>query len=190
MRNKNYQVDERRAVRISKFLSLVLRHKPDEIGIELDEAGWVPVRELLEACEAHGMAFTREELHTVVATSDKQRFAFSEDKKRIRANQGHSVEVELGHAPATPPEVLYHGTPIGAVEAIRREGLKKMQRHHVHLSENIEQTLAVGARRGRAVLLKIRAGEMHREGIAFFKTPNNVWLTEAVAARYIEFPEA
>jgi putative RNA 2'-phosphotransferase len=189
MRNKNYQVDPRRAERISKFLSLVLRHKPERIGIELDDAGWVPVRDLLESCAAHGMPISREELHTVVATNDKQRFAYSDDGKRIRANQGHSVEVELDHAPAEPQELLYHGTAANAVETIRREGLKKMRRHHVHLSENLETTMAVGARRGRPVLVTIRAGEMHRDGHVFFKTPNNVWLVDEVPAKYLEFPD-
>src|SRR5437763_7078063 len=115
----------RRDVRISKFLSLVLRHKPDQIGIELDEAGWVAVGELLAAMSAHDFVITRDELNAIVAGSDKQRFAFSEDGTCIRANQGHSIEVELGHAPAEPPELLYHGTPANAVETIRREGLKK-----------------------------------------------------------------
>jgi len=173
----------------SKFLSLVLRHKPETVGVTLDEAGWIDVDLLLDACARHGRPVTREQLDEIVRSSDKQRFALSEDGRRIRANQGHSVEVELGHERATPPELLYHGTPEKAVEAICREGLKKMQRHHVHLSEDPAQTLAVGARRGRPVLLTIRAGDMHRAGIEFFKTPNNVWLTDAVPPTYIEFPK-
>jgi putative RNA 2'-phosphotransferase len=173
----------------SKFLSLVLRHKPDTVGVVLDEAGWIDVDVLLAACGKHGKRIDRAMLDRVVATSDKKRFAFSDDGRRIRANQGHSVEVELGHAPAEPPTVLYHGTPEKSVEAIRREGLLKMQRHHVHLSEHAEQTLAVGARRGRPVLLTIRAEAMRRAGHTFYKTPNEVWLVDAVPAEFIEFPE-
>src|SRR5690348_12196580 len=121
-------------VKISKFLSLVLRHKPEEIGITLDDAGWVDVDTLLAACAKHRFPLTREQLETVVATSDKKRFAFNETGTRIRANQGHSVEVELGYAPAQPPEILYHGTADRFIDSIRRQGLVKGKRHHVHLS--------------------------------------------------------
>jgi putative RNA 2'-phosphotransferase len=176
-------------VSTSKFLSLVLRHRPQTVGITLDPAGWIGVDELLAACARKGHVISRELLDEVVSTNDKQRFAFSDDRTRIRANQGHSVDVELGHEPATPPELLYHGTPQTSEAAIRREGLRKMKRHHVHLSENVQQTLAVGARRGRPVLLTIRAGQMWRDGIPFFRTPNNVWLTDAVPPVYIDFPE-
>jgi len=130
-------------IRISKFLSLVLRHKPEEIGITLDPAGWIDVDSLLAACAAHGSPITRDQLDSIVAGSDKQRFAFSEDRLRIRANQGHSVEVELGYAPAEPPEILYHGTAEKYVDSIRREGLLKRQRHHVHLSPTVQTAAAV-----------------------------------------------
>src|SRR5882724_880546 len=132
----------KREVQISKILSLVLRHKPEEIGVALDEGGWIEVDTLLKACAAHGFAISGVELDAVVAGSDKQRFAFSEDRLRIRANQGHSVEVELGYAPAEPPEVLYHGTAEKYVDAIRREGLLKRQRHHVHLSPTVQTAAA------------------------------------------------
>lgn len=179
---------EKDLISTSKFLSLVLRHKPETIGVTLDPAGWIGVDDLLAACARHGRTIWREQLEQIVATSDKKRFAFSEDGTQIRANQGHSVDVELGHAPATPPERLYHGTPERSVAAIRRQGLLKMQRHHVHLSENVQQTLAVGARRGRPVLLAVRAGDMHRAGHVFYRTPNNVWLVDAVPPEFIEFP--
>ena len=175
-------------VKISKFLSLVLRHKPDQIGIMLDEAGWVDVEALLTACAQHRFAITRQQLDEVVATSDKKRFAFSEDGKRIRANQGHSVQVELGYEPAEPPEVLYHGTADRFVESIRKQGLIKGNRHHVHLSVSRETAAAVGTRHGRLMLLEVRSGEMHRAGVAFFKTPNNVWLTDTVPVQYLIFP--
>src|SRR5215472_3275520 len=121
-------------IRISKFLSLILRHEPERVGLKLDSAGWIDVTELLEAVNRHGTSLTLDELKHVVATNDKKRFAFSEDGKRIRANQGHSVEVEVRYEPQTPPELLYHGTPERFVESIRATGLNKGQRHHVHLS--------------------------------------------------------
>jgi putative RNA 2'-phosphotransferase len=172
----------------SKFLSLVLRHQPETVGLTLDDAGWVTVDDLLAACRAHGRSIDRAQLDEIVATSDKKRFAYSDDGVRIRANQGHSVDVDLGYEPATPPETLYHGTPAQFVEAIRREGLRKMKRHHVHLSEDAAMTMSVAARRGKPMLLTIRAGQMSRDGIEFFRSTNNVWLTDAVPPQYIEFP--
>ena len=176
------------SVRISKFLGLVLRHKPEEIGITLDEAGWVDVDTLLSACARHRFPITREQLETVVATSDKKRFSFNEDRKRIRANQGHSVDVELGYSPARPPEILYHGTADRFLDSIRRQGLIKGKRHHVHLSLTRETAAAVGTRHGRLVLLQVRCGDMHRAGIPFYKTPNDVWLTDTVRPEYLVFP--
>jgi len=172
----------------SKFLSLVLRHEPQRAGITLDESGWVGVAELLDGCRRAGQVISVDELREIVRTNDKQRFALSPDGLRIRANQGHSVEVELGYAPATPPEVLYHGTAEKHLAAIRREGLSKGARHHVHLSERVETASAVGQRHGRLVLLEVRAGAMHRDGIPFFKTPNGVWLTDHVPTKYLVIP--
>jgi len=173
----------------SKFLSLVLRHEPERVGIRLDESGWVAVDELLEGCRRAGNRMTLDELKEIVRTNNKQRFAFSDDGTRIRANQGHSVEVELGYEPATPPEVLYHGTAEKHLPGIRREGLIKGARHHVHLSERVETASAVGQRHGRLVLLEVRSGAMHGDGLLFFKTPNGVWLTDGVPARYLVFPD-
>jgi putative RNA 2'-phosphotransferase len=149
----------------------------------------VPIDDLRAALAAHGRPLTLDELEFVVATNDKQRFAFSDDGLRIRANQGHSVDVELGYEPATPPEILYHGTPQQFVEPIRRSGLQKMKRHHVHLHEDVSTATAVGNRRGRAVLLRVRARAMHDAGQAFFVTTNNVWLTDHVPSEFIEFPD-
>jgi len=174
--------------KISKFLSLVLRHKPDEIGIVLDPAGWVGVAELLAALAAHGRAVTVEQLRQVVANNDKQRFAFNDEQTRIRASQGHSVEVDLDHAPAEPPAVLYHGTADRFLASIRATGLEKRERHHVHLSGDAATASAVGVRHGRLVLPRVRAAEMRRAGHAFFRTPNGVWLAERVPAEFIEFP--
>jgi putative RNA 2'-phosphotransferase len=175
--------------KISKFLSFVLRHEPQAIGLRLDRGGWVEVEVLLRQCRAHGREISRSMLLEVVAASPKRRFAISEDGLRIRANQGHSVDVELGHERKTPPEVLFHGTVVAALEAIRAGGLERMKRHHVHLSPDAETARVVGARRGKPCVLRILAGRMHRDGHAFFLSPNGVWLTAAVPPRYIEFSD-
>lgn len=173
----------------SKFLSLVLRHKPESVGVSLDRNGWVSIDELLEKCRAHGRPITRELLEEIVATSPKRRFAISEDGLLVRANQGHSVEVELGYEPASPPEWLYHGTVASALTAIRSDGLKRMSRHHVHLSPDEATARSVGARRGRPSVLRVAAGRMHQDGHVFFVSANGVWLTDHVPAGYIVFPE-
>lgn len=169
----------------SKFLSYVLRHKPKAVGITLDPGGWVEVDRLLEACAWHGRRFSRSELDELVATSPKRRFALSEDGARIRASQGHSVAVELGYAPATPPPVLFHGTTGARLPSVRDKGLQRMGRHHVHLSPDEATARAVGARRGRPVILQIDARAMFEAGHVFFETANGVWLTEEVPAAFI-----
>lgn len=174
---------------LSKFLSLVLRHEPQRIGITLDSAGWVGVEELLDRCAAAGTKMSLAELQQVVATNEKKRFAFSEDGTRIRASQGHSVEVDLGYTPVTPPEVIYHGTPGQFLSSIREGGLRKGERHHVHLSESAETAAAVGERRGRAVILTVRAGDMSRDRMLFYQSANRVWLTDHVPPQYIKFPD-
>jgi putative RNA 2'-phosphotransferase len=146
------------------------------------------VDELLAAVNRHGPPLTIEQLKHVVATSDKKRFAFSEDGLRIRASQGHSVEVDLEYAPQTPPELVYHGTAERFLDSIRQTGLQKMERHHVHLSAEKIVTMEVGARRGRPVLLTIRAGDMHRTSHVFYRSTNGVWLVNQVPPQFIEFP--
>ncbi|MBB4713990.1 putative RNA 2'-phosphotransferase [Streptomyces luteogriseus] len=179
-------MDERRTVKVSKYLSKHLRHQPERIGLTLDEAGWVEIDTLIAAATAHGFRFTRDELDQVVATNDKRRFAV--EGTRIRASQGHSVEVDLGLASAIPPAYLYHGTVARSLDAIRAEGLRPMNRHAVHLSPDRETATRVGARRGRPVVLAVDAGAMHRDGHVFHVSANGVWLTEAVPARYLRFP--
>jgi len=174
-------------VRKSKFLSLILRHEPHRVGLEPDAAGWVPVSELLEAVNRHGVSLTLEQLKQVVATKDKKRFKFSEDGSRIRASQGHSIEVDLQYESQTPPELLYHGTPERFVASIRANGLNKGQRHHVHLSPDPQTAIKVGQRRGRPVVLAIRSGEMHRQGHLFYLSANGVWLTDEVPPQFIAF---
>ncbi len=176
------------STRTSKFLSLVLRHEPARIGIVLDDAGWTDVRALLDACAAHGVVITRPELDQIVATSDKQRFALSDDGMRIRANQGHSVEVDLQLAPSTPPDLLYHGTVDRALAGIRQLGLVRGARHHVHLSADEETARKVGGRRGKPIVLPVRAGAMAAAGHAFFRSANGVWLVDSVPAEFLELP--
>jgi len=176
------------AIRTSKFLSLVLRHDPGKIGIVLDDAGWTDVAALLAACAVHGVVITRAELDQLVASSDKQRYALSPDGARIRANQGHSVDVDLDLPSATPPARLYHGTVADVLSAIRAEGLTRRARHHVHMSADLETALKVGGRRGKAVILNVRAQEMEAAGHVFFRSANGVWLTDHVPPGFIDFP--
>ncbi|WP_405635869.1 RNA 2'-phosphotransferase [Streptomyces sp. NBC_00056] len=179
-------MDERRTVKVSKYLSKHLRHQPQRIRLTLDEGGWVEIGTLLAAAAAHGFRITRDELDHVVAANDKRRFAI--EGSRIRASQGHTVDVDLGLPPATPPAYLYHGTVAAALGPIRAEGLRPMSRHDVHLSPDRETATRVGARRGRPVVLSVDAGAMHRDGHTFRVSANGVWLTEAVPPRYLRFP--
>ena len=176
------------AIKTSKFLSLVLRHDPAKIGITLDDAGWTDVATLLTRLAAHGHAISHDELVRVVATSDKQRFALSPDGARIRANQGHSVEVELALPEVSPPARLYHGTVAEFVESIRAKGLIKGARHHVHMSADLETATKVGGRRGKPVILLVRAEAMADAGHVFFRSANGVWLTDHVPPEFVEFP--
>jgi putative RNA 2'-phosphotransferase len=178
-------MEKERATSISKFLSLVLRHNPAAAGVTLDAEGWVAVEDLLVGAAHRGDSFTRAELEEVVQTSDKQRFIFSLDAQRIRANQGHSVFVDLGLTPEMPPEVLYHGTVERFLSSIMATGLEKGSRHHVHLSPDVATASRVGSRRGKPVILKIAAESMHLAGYHFFCSANGVWLTERVPPQYI-----
>lgn len=173
---------------LSKLLSYLLRHRPDAAGLTPDPAGWVLVDDLLMALRDRGLSVTRAALSQVVHESDKQRFAFSEDGLHIRANQGHSVQVELGYEPRVPPAVLYHGTVQRSLPAILEHGLTKRQRHHVHLSALPQTASVVGARRGHPVVLKVDAMAMHAAGYVFYCSPNGVWLTDHVPPQYIEQP--
>ncbi|MEU9920726.1 RNA 2'-phosphotransferase [Streptomyces griseoluteus] len=180
-------MDDRRTVKVSKYLSKHLRHQPERIGLTLDPAGWVEIDTLLAAAAAHGFPVSRAELDHVVAVNDKRRFAV--EGGRIRASQGHTVEVALGLPRVTPPPCLYHGTVARSLDAIRAEGLRPMNRHAVHLSADRETATRVGARRGRPVVLAVDAGAMHRDGHVFHVSANGVWLTDTVPPRYLRFPE-
>ncbi len=185
-------MDQKRKVRVSKFLSKHLRHAPADIGLTLEPGGWVAVDQLLAAAARHQSPITRAELDEVVATSDKKRFAFDETGTRIRANQGHSVEVDLQLEPVDPPDVLYHGTAEPVLPAILAGGLLKMSRHHVHLSKDVETAVRVGSRRGKPVVLAVAAGKMAGDGFRFFVSANGVWLVDCVPPEYLTVlpPEA
>ncbi|WP_193212412.1 RNA 2'-phosphotransferase [Luteolibacter marinus] len=174
--------------RVSKLLSLVLRHDPGKIGILLDDQGWTDCGELIEAIRRRGMKVDSAILREVVLTNDKQRFAFNGDETRIRANQGHSVTVDLALVPQPPPECLFHGTVERYVESIRKDGLQKGSRHHVHLSPDLQTATKVGERRGKPVILKVLARDMCVAGHEFFVSNNGVWLTDEVPPSFIEFP--
>lgn len=170
---------------ISKFMSLVLRHQPEKIGLVLDENGWAQTQDLINKLNANGAAVDFAMIEVVVATNDKKRFAFNADKTKIRANQGHSIDIELNLQPAQPPDILYHGTADRFVESILKSGLEKRSRQHVHLSANEETSKAVGGRHGKPVILSIKAGEMVKDGYTFFLSENKVWLTDEVPRQYI-----
>ena len=172
--------------RISKKLSYTLRHNPSHLDVELDDQGWTVVAGLLKGLKAHGWPLKMAELEEVAETNSKQRFEFNEKKTKIRARQGHSLEVDLGWEVATPPEFLFHGTPTRSVDTIMREGLKKMNRHHVHLSPDQETAAIVGSRRGKHTILRVSAAEMAKGGASFMKTANDVWLVDAVPSDFIQ----
>ena len=171
--------------RVSRRLSFVLRHNPGSIGINLEAGGWVDVDVLLKALASHGLVLTRRQLDDLVAADDKQRFALGQGGTRIRANQGHSVAVDLGLAVAVPPPTLFHGTVPAALESITARGLLRGQRHHVHLSPDAASARRVGARRGSPVVLTVDAAAMSDAGTPFLRSANGVWLTEHVPARYL-----
>ncbi len=172
----------------SKFLSLILRHKPEIIGLVLDGQGWADVDILLEKLQAEGRGLNKEELNEVVEKNNKKRFAFNEDKTKIRASQGHSIKLDLGYDPVQPPEFLYHGTATRFVNSIRKQGLIKGSRHHVHLSEQLDTAKSVGSRHGVPVILVVKAQEMYEAGFEFFVSENAVWLTDNIPVRYLVFP--
>lgn len=176
-------------VKISKFLSLVLRHNPALIGLEMDTNGWVSVTELLDKMKAKGYAISMGELNCLVDTNSKKRFAFSDDFEKIRANQGHSVEVDLGYEKQVPPPVLFHGTAAKNLDLILKGGIKKMNRHHVHLSQDVATAQKVGMRHGKPVILKVEAKGMAEQGFDFYLSNNGVWLTDFVPAEFISVNE-
>jgi putative RNA 2'-phosphotransferase len=178
-------VNDKRRIHVSKFLSRHLRHAPADLGLTLEPGGWVPIDALLAGAAAAGMRITRDELDEVVRSSDKQRFAVDETGTKIRANQGHSVEVDLQLDPSEPPSELFHGTPERNVAVILRDGLRRMARHHVHLSPDTETATKVGQRHGKPVILIVDAAGMRAAGHLFYRSANGVWLVDEVPAQYL-----
>lgn len=181
-------MNEKNTKELSKFLSLVLRHAPEKIDLTLDETGWANVEELLKQCATFHKTIDFETLEHIVETNDKKRFAFNPDKTKIRASQGHSISIDLDLQPVTPPDVLFHGTVAKFIEAIKKEGLQKMSRQHVHLSNDIETAIKVASRRGKPIILSIDTQKMVQDRFVFFCSENGVWLTDEVPVDYIKFP--
>lgn len=177
------------SIQISKTLSYWLRHKPEDGELTLDAAGWTPVDAVLNALDSKGLAIDAGRLGDIVASNDKKRFELSDDGQRIRARQGHSVKVEGDWTVQAPPDELYHGTVKGFLDAIMEQGLRPMNRHHVHLSADVGTAAKVGQRRGEPVILTIDAKAMARSGATFMLTGNGVWLVEAVAPEFLSYPD-
>ena len=171
--------------KLSKFISLILRHKPEEIGITIDDFGWAKVEDLINGINKSGRQIDMNILEEIVRTDNKQRYSFNEDKTKIRANQGHSIPVKVELKELEPPNVLYHGTAAKSLEGIKYQGIKSMSRLYVHLSKDIETAVQVGKRHGECFVLMIDANRMYRNGIKFYLSENGVWLTEYVDPKYI-----
>ena len=177
---------DKQLTHISKFLSMVLRHQPETIGIQLDQNGWTDVDELIEKANNNGIKFDRETLSHIVATNTKKRFAFNKTLDKIRASQGHSIEIELGYTNQKPPEILYHGTSEKSVQPIIDTGLEKRSRQHVHLSSDIETAIKVGQRHGKPFVFKVLAELMYNDNFQFFISDNGVWLTDNVPTKHLK----
>jgi putative RNA 2'-phosphotransferase len=179
-------MNQDRVTKISKFLSFVLRHQPDSIGLNLDDAGWANVAELIALANANGKKLDRELLDEVVATNNKKRFAFNDDGTKIRASQGHSIAIDLDLPSLQPPDILYHGTATRFMKSIELQGLTRQSRQHVHLTDNLDTAKQVGARHGMPVILQIAADKMQLAGFLFYRSDNGVWLVERVPIEYID----
>jgi putative RNA 2'-phosphotransferase len=179
-------ISEKQITHISKFLCLVLRHQPETIDIQLDQNGWTDVDTLLEKSNSYGVKLDNETLKHIVKTNSKKRFAFNETLDKIRASQGHSIEIELGYTSQKPPENLYHVTGEKSVQSIRDTGLKKQNRQQVHLSADIETALKVGQRHGKPFVFKVLAEQMFNDKFEFFISDNGVWLTDNVPTKYLK----
>jgi putative RNA 2'-phosphotransferase len=173
-------------IKISKYLCLILRHKPETIGIELDNRGWADISQLIKNLNKAGKRINLDKLKEIVETDNKSRFSFNENLNKIRANQGHSIKIELDYHPQQPPEFLYHGTAERFVKSIYDKGIEKKNRHHVHLSQNIETAIKVGKRHGKPFVLKVLSGKMFKDGHTFYLSENGIWLTDKVPSKYLK----
>lgn len=179
-------ISERQITQISKFLSLVLRHQPGKIGIKLDQNGWADIDLLIKNSNSYGLKFDKELLKHIVVTSPKKRFAFNDTFEKIRANQGHSVSVDLEFKSLKPPEFLFHGTSEKSVQSILQNGLNKQRRLHVHLSFDEETAIKVGKRRGTPFVFIVHAEQMFNDNFEFFISENGVWLIDHVPVKYLK----
>jgi len=182
-------IDKNYHTKLSKFLSLILRHRPEEIGIRLDSNGWTNVDELIEKMNAYSRHIDFETLEIILETNNKKRFSFNEDKSLIRASQGHSIEIDLGYTNQKPPEILFHGTSEKSVKSILEKGLERQKRQHVHLSSDIETAIKVGKRHGKPFVFLVLAEQMYNDNFQFFISDNGVWLTNNVPAKYLKKDE-
>ncbi len=186
MKLKKYSNKNSSNVKISKFLSYVLRHKPEAIGLKLDANGWVSIKELIVCANKAGKHLSESQLQEVVKTNNKKRFAISEDERMIRASQGHTIDIDLNLKPTKPPDKLYHGTATRFLDSILESGLVAKNRQHVHLSIDYETAVAVGQRHGKPVVLMIKSGKMFNDGYQFYVSDNGVWLTSTVPLQFID----
>jgi putative RNA 2'-phosphotransferase len=182
------RVTNPKLISTSKFLSLILRHKPEEIGLVLDASGWADIEQLVRLANLQGKALTRSIIEEVVATNEKRRFVISEDGSKIRAAQGHSISMDIGLSPRVPPATLFHGTATRFTPSIREHGLRRGSRQHVHLSADETTATSVGGRHGTPVVLRIEAGVMYEQAYTFYLSENGVWLTDHVPPQFIRFP--
>lgn len=171
--------------KLSVFLSLILRHKPEEIGITLDKHGWANVQELITGINNTGRKIDMATLEEIVRTDNKGRYSFNEDKTSIRANQGHSIPVDVDLKETIPPDMLFHGTATRFLNSIKQQGIKPMNRLYVHLSKDVETAIKVGSRHGKPAVLEINAKQMCADGIKFYLSDNGVWLTKHVDWKYV-----
>lgn len=179
-------ISEKQLTQISKFLSLVLRHQTETIAIQFDENGWTDVKDLIDKANNYGIKFDRETLNHLVATNSKKRFAFNDTFDKIRASQGHSIEIELGYSNQKPPTILFHGTADKFVQSILDTGLEKRNRQYVHLSSDLETAIKVGQRHGKPFIFIILAEQMYNDNFHFYISDNGVWLTDNVPTKYLK----
>lgn len=179
-------ISDKQITHISKFLSLVLRHQPETIGIQLDQNGWTDITELIEQSNNYGIIFDRETLNHIVETNSKKRFAFNDSFDKIRASQGHSIDIKLGYTNQKPPEILFHGTGEKSVQSILKTGLEKQNRQQVHLSNDIETAIKVGQRHGKPFVFLVLAEQMYNDKFEFYISDNGVWLTDNVPTKYLK----
>lgn len=173
--------------KLGKFISLILRHSPETIGLELDENGWADVKKLLDGMNQKGRRIDFSLLNEIVEKNNKKRYEFSHDYKKIRACQGHSIEINLDLESVEPPEILFHGTAIRSLESIKKDGINKGDRQHVHLSEDYDTAYNVGKRHGKPYIIKVLSGKMHKDGKKFYISKNKVWLTDDIDSKYLLF---